>query len=74
MLSGFEAIQAALRSSATPDFRWQADITSDADHGSNPELSFPLAANWYWARWQGGAARRQAQRAREHEGRPDTLR
>jgi predicted alpha/beta superfamily hydrolase len=50
MRSGFEAIQAALRSSATPDFRWQADITSDADHGSNPELSFPVAANWFWAR------------------------
>jgi len=26
---------------------WQAAITEGADHGSNPELSFPVAARWY---------------------------
>lgn len=50
MLSGFEAVRAALQSDAPPGLRWQMDITTGADHGSNPTLSFPVAVSRYWGR------------------------
>jgi len=50
MLSGFEALETILASWPTSGLRWQATITGGADHGSNPELSFPVAARWYSGR------------------------
>ena len=50
MLSGFEALETILASWPSSDLRWQATITEGADHGSNPELSFPVAARWYSGR------------------------
>ncbi len=48
MLSGFEAVRATLASDAPPGLRWQMDITTGADHGSNPTLSYPVAVRRYW--------------------------
>ena len=50
MLSGFEALETILASWPSSGLRWQATITEGADHGSNPELSFPVAARWYSGR------------------------
>ncbi len=47
MQSGFEALEAMLGSWSAPDLRWRAAITEGANHGTNPELSFPVAAQWY---------------------------
>jgi predicted alpha/beta superfamily hydrolase len=50
MLSGFRALETVLASWPASGLRWQATITGGADHGSNPELSFPVAARWYSGR------------------------
>jgi len=50
MLSGFEAVRATLTADAPPGLRWQMDITTGADHGSNPILSYPVAVSRYWGR------------------------
>lgn len=50
MLSGFRAVETILASRPTSGLRWRATITEGADHGSNPELSFPVAARWYSGR------------------------
>ena len=47
MLSGFRSLERILESWPTSGLLWQAAITEGADHGSNPELSFPVAARWY---------------------------
>ena len=47
MQSGFEALEAMLGSWSAPDLRWRAAITEGANHGTNPGLSFPVAAQWY---------------------------
>lgn len=47
MLSGCRALETLLASWPTSSLRWQATITGGADHGSNPELSIPVAARWY---------------------------
>lgn len=50
MRSGFEALETILTSWPTSGLRWTATITAGADHGSNPELSFPAAVRWYSGR------------------------
>lgn len=50
MLSGFRAVETILATWPASSLRWQATITGGADHGSNPELSFPVAARWYSGR------------------------
>jgi predicted alpha/beta superfamily hydrolase len=47
MLSGFEAVEGILESWPASGLRWKATITEGADHGTNPELSFPVAMQWY---------------------------
>ena len=48
MASGFEALRATLEAHAPTELRWQMELTAGADHGSNPILSFPVAASQYW--------------------------
>lgn len=47
MLSGFEATVRLLDSWSDSGLRWEATITEDADHVTNPILSFPVALQWY---------------------------
>jgi predicted alpha/beta superfamily hydrolase len=48
MASSFEELRETLMSIASPELRWQLDITAGADHLSNPILSYPVAASQYW--------------------------
>ncbi|MDP2471405.1 MAG: alpha/beta hydrolase-fold protein [Candidatus Palauibacterales bacterium] len=50
MLDGFEAVRRTLESYAPEQLTWRMDVTPDADHLSNPVLSFPVAARLYWSR------------------------
>jgi predicted alpha/beta superfamily hydrolase len=50
MLDGFNAVEEILASRPLSGMRWTSMITEGADHGSNPGLSFPVAARWYWDR------------------------
>jgi hypothetical protein len=50
MLDGFKAVEEILASRSPSGMRWTSMITEGADHGSNPGLSFPVAARWYWDR------------------------
>jgi predicted alpha/beta superfamily hydrolase len=47
MLSGLESAKAGLASWTGSQLRWHAEITANADHGSNPVLSFPAALRWF---------------------------
>lgn len=47
MHSGFEALEGMLGSWSAPGLRWRTAVTEGANHGTNPELSFPVAAQWY---------------------------
>lgn len=47
MLSGFESVRTTLTSWAGFRLRWHAEITANADHRSNPVLSFPAALRWF---------------------------
>lgn len=48
MLDGFEALGAVLRDFAPPGLAWHMEVTADADHGTNPRLSYPVALSRYW--------------------------
>ena len=48
MAGGFDAVRETLETYAPPGLRWQMEITAGADHGSNPILSYPVAASQYW--------------------------
>lgn len=48
MRSGFEAVRSTLESHAPGTLTWHLDVTADADHITNPILSYPMAARRYW--------------------------
>jgi len=48
MVSGFDEVREALEARASSGVRWRTDVTSGADHMSNPTLSYPVAVSEYW--------------------------
>jgi len=48
MAAGFDTLRETLDAYAPPGLRWQMEVTAGADHGSNPILSYPVAASHYW--------------------------
>ncbi|MGB5302336.1 MAG: alpha/beta hydrolase-fold protein [Gemmatimonadota bacterium] len=48
MATGFDTLRETLDAYAPPGLRWQMEVTAGADHGSNPILSYPVAASHYW--------------------------
>ena len=48
MISGFNAVRETLEAHAPAGLRWRTEVTFGADHGSNPVLSYPVAASKYW--------------------------
>ncbi|MCL7960437.1 MAG: alpha/beta hydrolase-fold protein [marine benthic group bacterium] len=48
MAAGFDAVRETLEAYAPQDLRWQTEVTAGADRGSNPILSYPVAASEYW--------------------------
>jgi predicted alpha/beta superfamily hydrolase len=48
MIRGFDGVRETLESHAPPEVRWRTEVTAGADHGSNPILSYPVAASEYW--------------------------
>jgi predicted alpha/beta superfamily hydrolase len=48
MSRGFDSLRTLLGSSGPEGLDWHAEITPQANHGNNPRLSIPGAAEWYW--------------------------